>query len=168
MFLYHFLIRNYFLFSAKDSSLYTIIIHHSGKLETIPHLVYSGGFVAFVDNCDPDRISIYEIILMANELGAPHVSFCWYKHPQKDFSNGLIQLIKDRDILEMTKWVPAYRVIYMYLEHDEKDGVMADCVPLNVVFPDEEGGMNEEESEHEPELSSPLGFDVVISDDEGV
>lgn len=74
MFLYSVLINNYFSFSAKDSSLFTIIIHYNGKFETVPHLIYSGGSVAFVDNCDPDRMSIHKIMLMANELGAPHVS----------------------------------------------------------------------------------------------
>ncbi|KAM7528831.1 hypothetical protein LguiB_032241 [Lonicera macranthoides] len=96
----------------------------------------SNGSVTFADNCDPDRMTIHEIILIAHELRAPPTSSCWYRHPQNGFNNELVQLIKDRDILEMRKWVLAYKVIDMYLEHGEKEGVMADCVPLNIMYHD--------------------------------
>lgn len=40
------------IFSAKDSSLFTIAFHHSGKFEYSPNLVYIGGTMDFADNVD--------------------------------------------------------------------------------------------------------------------
>ena len=53
--------------SAKDSSKFTIALHHSGKFDYMQNdlLVYSGGNVDFVDYVDPDFMSIHEIILIA-------------------------------------------------------------------------------------------------------
>ena len=56
-------------------------IHHSGQFDyekDSDFLIYTGGTVNFADKIDPDFLSMHEIIKMAKEVGAPHVTGCWY------------------------------------------------------------------------------------------
>ena len=76
----------------------------------------------------------------------------------------------------MTKWVPPYRVIFMFIKH----GQQRKYQPVNMMYSYEEeyhneevymnqdeGFMNEEECS-DSDLSSLIGSDVVVGDDEDV
>ena len=55
---------------------------------------------------------------MAKDLCCLCVSACWYRVPIMDVISGIRILDKDMDILSMMEWIPTYRVIEIYLEHN--------------------------------------------------
>ena len=105
--------------SAKDSSKFTIALHHSEQFDYGHNdlLVYSGGNVDFVDYVDPDFLFIHKIIPISKELEAYEVTDCWYKNLEYSLREGLTELSTDRDIVSMTKWVPKYGVIDVYITY---------------------------------------------------
>ena len=70
---------------------------------------------------DPDFLSLHEIRLVAEKIGTDVVHIFWYKHPDLPLHLGLNKLATDRDIILITKLVPKYRVIDVYLSHEDEE-----------------------------------------------
>ena len=84
-------------------------------------LVYMGGYLSKIYYVDLARFSIIEIEEIAKEVGCKVFTKCWYKVPSLPLCGGLRILEKDSDIRDMVEWVPAYRVLEVYLEYAECD-----------------------------------------------
>ena len=62
--------------------LFTVEIHSGGSFERNSELVYLGGRVVIVSNCDPNRLSYFEIQNMCVEYGASSTSSLYYLIPR--------------------------------------------------------------------------------------
>ncbi|KAK2973758.1 hypothetical protein RJ640_029769 [Escallonia rubra] len=58
---------------SPGSELFTRKLHHGGIVKQLPKYAYLGGFVDEVINCDPDRMSMWELDKLVMQLGTPEV-----------------------------------------------------------------------------------------------
>ena len=55
-----------------------------------PDLVYLGGSISFIDEVDPDRLSLFEIQDIWGDLGAISTSIFHYLIPKGNLEQGLM------------------------------------------------------------------------------
>ncbi|GKB28405.1 hypothetical protein Tco_0867806 [Tanacetum coccineum] len=75
-------------------------------MEVHSHLLlyslYKGGKVNWVDDIDSDTFSIAEVTSMLQELGYENPCMAYYyKKPNSELENGLVELVVDKDVYEM-------------------------------------------------------------------
>ncbi|KAK3037982.1 hypothetical protein RJ639_031569 [Escallonia herrerae] len=56
-----------------DSEFFTIELHHGGEFRNCPVTVYVGGKVAYFDYCDPDQMSLLELVDCCEKVGVIEV-----------------------------------------------------------------------------------------------
>ncbi|GJZ61827.1 mutator type transposase [Tanacetum coccineum] len=78
-------------------TIFSLEIHHGGRLSKAPNRLYDGGKVHWFDQIDSDGFSVVEVTHMLKCLGYvnPTMEY-WYKMPDKDI---LLQLSNDKDVL---------------------------------------------------------------------
>ncbi|KAM0070211.1 hypothetical protein Hdeb2414_s0001g00010611 [Helianthus debilis subsp. tardiflorus] len=99
--------------------LFSIRLHHGGRLTKIPGRVYKGGKVNFVDMIDVDMFSVHEISDMLDELGysvTDHIYY-FFQNPEKDLDNGIEDLSSDQDVLNLSKHVEFHKIINVFTFH---------------------------------------------------
>ncbi|GJZ45842.1 hypothetical protein Tco_0593438 [Tanacetum coccineum] len=99
----------------KFSSVFSLEIHHGGKLSQAPNRLYDGGKVNWLDQIDSDGFSVVEVNQMLKCLGYlnPKMEY-WYKMLDKD---ALLSLSNDNDVLRFIKYVDRYKLMQLYVVH---------------------------------------------------
>ncbi|GJS87545.1 mutator type transposase [Tanacetum coccineum] len=87
-------------------SVFCLKINHGGTFTPPPMTRYKGGKVNWVDDIDSDTFSIVEVTSMLQELGYENPCMAYYyKKPNLELENGLVELVVDKDVYEMLmKW----------------------------------------------------------------
>ncbi|GKA05152.1 hypothetical protein Tco_0684272 [Tanacetum coccineum] len=100
---------------GKFPSVFSLEIHHGGKLSQAPNRLYDGGKVNWFDQIDSDGFSVVEVNQMLKCLGYlnPKMEY-WYKMPDKD---ALLSLSNDNDVLRFIKYVDRYKLMQLYVVH---------------------------------------------------
>ncbi|GJZ71885.1 transposase, MuDR [Tanacetum coccineum] len=100
---------------SKFPSVFSLEIHHGGKLSEAPNRLYDGGEVNWFDQIDSDGFSVVEVNQMLKCLGYlnPKMEY-WYKMPDKD---ALLSLSNDNDVLRFIKYVDRYKLMQLYVVH---------------------------------------------------
>ncbi|GKA05154.1 hypothetical protein Tco_0684274 [Tanacetum coccineum] len=100
---------------SKFPSVFSLEIHHGGKLSEAPNRLYDGGEVNWFDQIDYDGFSVVEVNHMLKCLGYvnPTMEY-WYKMHDKDI---LLQLSNDKDVLRFSKYVDRCKIMQLYVVH---------------------------------------------------
>lgn len=85
--------------AESGCELLSIRLFHSGRFVDNHIKAYVGGEEDFVDECNPDTISIHEICTMSWELGHSGSVLFYYLEPESNLDHGLRELLRDSDIL---------------------------------------------------------------------
>ncbi|GKB62349.1 hypothetical protein Tco_0918535 [Tanacetum coccineum] len=126
-------------------SVFCLKINHGGTF-TPPHMTrYKGGKVNWVDDIDSDTFSIVEVTSMLQELGYENPCMAYYyKKPNSELENGLVELVVDKDVYEMLMYVDKFKVIELYTDHTVKKQHVLTQEPLatiiDVTQPDSSSG----------------------------
>ncbi|GKA94727.1 pentatricopeptide repeat-containing protein, partial [Tanacetum coccineum] len=96
-------------------TIFSLEIHHGGRLSKAPNRLYDGGKVHWFDQIDSDGFSVVEVTHMLKCLGYvnPTMEY-WYKMPDKDI---LLQLSNDKDVLRFSKYVDRCKIMQLYVVH---------------------------------------------------
>ncbi|KAG5544429.1 hypothetical protein RHGRI_017001 [Rhododendron griersonianum] len=81
-----------------------------------PTIRYEGGSVAYVDECDPEKMSLIVVGDMVEKLGYLGMINYYYVMTGKNINNGLRMLLTDSDVMEMIEQLPPSRIVDMYVE----------------------------------------------------
>ena len=110
---------DYLHFAECYPNLFTIILHHSGRLTSPPGRKYVAGKIDHVDLIDIDQFSIHEVGLMMDCLGynGTQAMYYMYLYPGKNLDNGLEDLSSDQDCRELAKHVEMHKFIDVYVTH---------------------------------------------------
>ncbi|KAL6283284.1 hypothetical protein ACE6H2_014213 [Prunus campanulata] len=92
-----------------EDDKFTIRMNHGGS---ICDNLYVNGTVDFIDFCDKDQMSMFEIGLMVKELGYNGIVLYHYELPN---SSSVEKLLSDADVMKMCECVPRVREIDIYL-----------------------------------------------------
>lgn len=69
----------------------------------------------YMDYCSSDRMSLPELDSMLKELGYTDVPMIYFfLRPNNDMSNGLVQLIGDKEICSMCSFVSTVKIIGVF------------------------------------------------------
>ncbi|GKC67299.1 hypothetical protein Tco_1099897, partial [Tanacetum coccineum] len=100
---------------GKFPSVFSLEIHHGGKLSESPNRLYDGREVNWFDQIDSDGFSVVEVNQMLKCLGYlnPKMEY-WYKMPNKD---ALLSLSNDNEVLRFIKYVDRYKLMQLYVVH---------------------------------------------------
>ena len=154
--------------SAIYSTLFSIEVHYGGKFIELPYKKYVGGSTVYIDWVDAEKISIPEIHCMAKEIGCADVRACWYRVPAMDIISELRVLEYNRDILSMVEWIPTYRVIEIYLDHEatiyEMQGQVQSSTSDSNFDPDNASTSSASSSEFANNTDNELNEDEVLID----
>ncbi|GJY33101.1 hypothetical protein Tco_0417570 [Tanacetum coccineum] len=111
----------------------TLEIHHGGWFTPTPSRSYIGGHVSSVNVVDIDEFCLHDIKDMIVKLGygVEDLMYCHFLIPNLGLDYGLHSLNVDADVLEMSKYVKNYKIILVYVEHENGnvDTSMFDCSP---------------------------------------
>ena len=100
-----------------NENFFSIKVHHGRDFTEGPVKRYVGSTVEYLDNCDPDKMSLLEMDDIAEKLGhVPHVGF-YYRLPGVTLDNGLVFMNTDEDVMAMIACLPSSRTAEMYLKH---------------------------------------------------
>ncbi|KAF7841274.1 hypothetical protein G2W53_003572 [Senna tora] len=80
---------------------FTIEVHYGGKLVGEPTFAYEGGHTGWLENCDIDRWSYWEVVDCLKELGIVGFGRLWFKLPGHSLENGLEPIEDDRGAMAM-------------------------------------------------------------------
>lgn len=111
-------ILNTCLHLCRMSTIYfTLELHFGGKFEWEPHVVYNGGSVALIDNCDLDRMSLFEIRDLYKEAGGEGIVVDYYfRVPGYPLDIGTMRLNSDKDVSRMLEMYTGLPVVIVYAE----------------------------------------------------
>ncbi|CAB4308815.1 unnamed protein product [Prunus armeniaca] len=76
--------------------------------------LYVNGTLDFIDFCDKDQMSMFEIGLMVKEFGYDSIVLYHYELPN---SSSIEKLMSDEDVMKMCECVPKVREIDIFLTH---------------------------------------------------
>ncbi|KAI5416349.1 hypothetical protein KIW84_041421 [Lathyrus oleraceus] len=94
-------------------------IHHRGKLvETLVKWYVNGEVTEMNWSWDVGYMSYMDLEDMIKSECYVNIKCLWYWHPAYSFSRGLRPLNNDQDVLQFSKDVVGYDVIYVYVEHN--------------------------------------------------
>ena len=99
--------------------LFTITLHHGGKIEGDKYKNYNNGKVTYIDIVDGDTFSIPELNRMVMRLGYPEKTVLLYHYIdlRSDINRDLRDLRNDTDVIEFLGWVRQYKVMEIYYNH---------------------------------------------------
>ncbi|KAL3514047.1 hypothetical protein ACH5RR_026764 [Cinchona calisaya] len=106
-----------------NCELFTIRLHHGGKISGNKYVSYVGGDVDHVDNCNAEKMSLHEISCTVEDLGHHDTITYYYLEPYKDMSNGLRELCCDGDINNFCNWAYKFKVMEVYCDHNIEEEV---------------------------------------------
>ncbi|CAL9013610.1 unnamed protein product [Prunus brigantina] len=92
-----------------EDDKFTIRMNHGGSL---CDNLYVNGSLDFIDFCDKDQMSMFEIGMMVKELGYDGIMLYHYELPN---SASVEKLMSDEDVLKMCECVPGVREIDIFL-----------------------------------------------------
>ncbi|XP_022008109.1 uncharacterized protein LOC110907434 [Helianthus annuus] len=104
--------------------LFTLRLHHGGRLTQPPGRMYVGGKIDHVDLIDIDKFSVHEVDLMLDILGynGRVEPMCYmFLHPKKNLDQGLEHLSCDKDCLNLGTHVEEHKIINVYISHGLKN-----------------------------------------------
>ncbi|KAK3041474.1 hypothetical protein RJ639_000451 [Escallonia herrerae] len=104
---------------TDGSDRYTIKFHHGGDFNSISdNLQYVGGKIAYIDNLDPDEISVIEIHEMLKQIYVQPYIAAYYLKPNKQMKDGIQILLDDQDAYNMcTCNLQDSRIALVYVDH---------------------------------------------------
>ncbi|GJW50202.1 hypothetical protein Tco_0091553 [Tanacetum coccineum] len=112
--------------------------------------------VNWVDDIDSDTFSIVEVTSMLQELGYENPCMAYYyKKPNSELENGLVELVVDKDVYEMLMYVDKFKVIELYTDHTVKKQHVLTQEPLATII-----------DVTQPDSSSGNEAEVDVSEDE--
>ncbi|GJT34977.1 hypothetical protein Tco_0925396 [Tanacetum coccineum] len=116
-------------------SVFCLKINHGGTFTPPPMTRYKGGKVNWVDDIDSDTFSIVEVTSMLQELGYENPCMAYYyKKPNSELENGLVELVVDKDVYEMLMYVDKFKVIELYTDHTVKKQHVLTQEPLATII----------------------------------
>ncbi|GJR08274.1 mutator type transposase [Tanacetum coccineum] len=137
-------------------SVFCLKINHGGTFTPPPMTRYKGGKVNWVDDIDSDTFSIVEVTSMLQELGYENPCMAYYyKKPNSELENGLVELVVDKDVYEMLMYVDKFKVIELYTDHTVKKQHVLTQEPLATII-----------DVTQPDSSSGNEAEVDVSEDE--
>ncbi|GKB31068.1 mutator type transposase [Tanacetum coccineum] len=137
-------------------SVFCLKINHGGTFTPPPMTRYKGGKVNWVDDIDSDTFSIAEVTSMLQELGYENPCMAYYyKKPNSELENGLVELVVDKDVYEMLMYVDKFKVIELYTDHTVKKQHVLTQEPLATII-----------DVTQPDSSSGNEAEVDVSEDE--
>ncbi|GKA09261.1 hypothetical protein Tco_0688592 [Tanacetum coccineum] len=137
-------------------SVFCLKINHGGTFTPPPMTRYKGGKVNWVDDIDSDTFSIVEVTSMLQELGYENPCMAYYyKKPNSELENGLVELVIDKDVYEMVMYVDKFNVIELYTDHTDKKQHVLTQEPLATII-----------DVTQPDSSSSNEAEVDVSEDE--
>ncbi|KAG5564789.1 hypothetical protein RHGRI_000857 [Rhododendron griersonianum] len=96
---------------------FTLELHFGGKSEWEPHVVYNGGSVTLIDNCGPDRMSLFEIRDLYKEAGGEGTVVDYYfRVPGYPLDIGTMRLNSNKDVSRMLEMYTGLPVVVVYAE----------------------------------------------------
>ena len=81
---------------------YTLEVHHGGFFVEQPKKAYVWEKVSYVDNIDLDKMPLFELQYILEELGIDKRSTFYYRIPDCDLGTGLIIIENDVGVLGVT------------------------------------------------------------------
>jgi hypothetical protein len=131
-------------------NFFSLVLYHDGHFVNNLH-GYEGGMKTVFDKCDPEKWSKIEIDSMVRELGYALISRLWFRVPGISIKNGGLHMVNsDHDAKLMTKLVPGYGEIDVFVEHIvEKPVIKSD---LEDVDDDYNGDMDDDHHVDEDEV----------------
>lgn len=107
--------------------LFTIKLHHRGKIIGDKYKSYVGGETSYIDIVDGDEFSLHELDRMITKLGYPEnlVIMYHYLDPTSDLNHGLRDFQTDAHVVEFLKWVTEYKVMDIYCNHMSQEEIVA-------------------------------------------
>ncbi|GKD36098.1 hypothetical protein Tco_1251607 [Tanacetum coccineum] len=143
-------------YSGEFPSVFCLKINHGGTFTPPPMTRYKGGKVNWVDDIDSDTFSIVEVTSMLQELGYENPCMAYYyKKPNSELENGLVELVVDKDVYEMLMYVDKFKVIELYTDHTVKKQHVLTQEPLATII-----------DVTQPDSSSGNEAEVDVSEDE--
>ncbi|GJZ28145.1 hypothetical protein Tco_0572792 [Tanacetum coccineum] len=137
-------------------NVFCLKINHGGTFTSPPMIRYKGGKVNWVDDIDSNIFSIVEVTSMMKELGYENPCMAYYyKKPNTELDNGLIELAVDKDVCEMLMYVDKFKVIELYADHSVNKKHVFIQEPLTTTS-----------EPNEPDIGSGSEAEVDVSEDE--
>ncbi|GJV05273.1 hypothetical protein Tco_1338842 [Tanacetum coccineum] len=117
-------------------SVFCLKINHGGTFTPPPMTRYKGGKVILgCFDIDSDTFSIVEVTSMLQELGYENPCMAYYyKKPNSELENGLVELVVDKDVYEMLMYVDKFKVIELYTDHTVKKQHVLTQEPLATII----------------------------------
>ncbi|CAK9138396.1 unnamed protein product [Ilex paraguariensis] len=83
---------------------FTVELHHGRKFMRTPKIIYKGGTVSIIEDCEPAKISLLEIIDMYVSVGGEEVNVnIYYRVLGYSLDMGVKQIRSDCDVIELLK-----------------------------------------------------------------
>ncbi|KAK6115387.1 hypothetical protein DH2020_007656 [Rehmannia glutinosa] len=111
--------------------------------------------VSHINFCDPDELSMLELITMGNELGLQEVKCFHCSKSGINDCNDLMTLETDLDVLNLVKFIDDNRMVGIFVEH-EKYIELAALDKRNTMKPIHQTQSNI--TENVPDIDEPLNF----------
>ncbi|KAL2931888.1 hypothetical protein RDABS01_037298 [Bienertia sinuspersici] len=96
-----------------------IKIHHGGTFSEEGILTYTGGQVSIFRNCDIDRLSYFELVGMAKDIGFNFGAKLYYTVPGYNLENRIDEIHDDRSVSRMLKFAKPNMFLDIYIQHDQ-------------------------------------------------
>ncbi|KAG8371475.1 hypothetical protein BUALT_Bualt13G0091400 [Buddleja alternifolia] len=128
---------------SPEEKLFTIKLHHGGKLIEHPLKMYVGGRVDFVDFIDPDLMSLIELDKFAEKLGYVSAAYYYYLIPGRNVQSSLVFLLCDDDVLKMGSIGVQFGEVSVYIVEPSFMGLLEDVIDRDIQTAyqcDNEGG----------------------------
>ncbi|KAG8369939.1 hypothetical protein BUALT_Bualt14G0065400 [Buddleja alternifolia] len=125
-----------------EEKLFTIKLHHGGKLIEHPLKMYVGGRVDSVDFIDPDLMSLVEQDKFAEKLGYVSSAY-YYLISGGNVQSGLVFLLCDDHVLKMGSIVVQFGEVSVYIVEPSFMGLLEDVIDRDIYAAyqcDNEGG----------------------------
>ena len=112
-------LQSVFLNVCNAENFFSIYVFHGGQFMDVGRAkVYVGGGEDFLDDYDPDRFLFWELVDVRMKLQYKDLVEFWYKEPRSTENDGLVQVMGDKEVLQMINSITEVdRVIKVYLVH---------------------------------------------------
>ena len=109
------------------SFIFTIELHHGGHFVRKPHLIYEGGKTDYIEDCDLDMMSYFEVQYeICNRLQYPATSLLYYRIPGESLEKGLAPIQSNSDVVYMLSVYYGLPVVVLYLEVGKEPVMVVD------------------------------------------
>lgn len=137
-------------------------MYHSGQFVKFGKTMYTGPnlCVSHIDYCDPDEISMLEIVAMGNEIGLKGVKTFHCSKGGVNDCNFLFALQNDNDVMNLVNLIDKDRMVGIFVEHEIVNDPSTDSESLgheSETYPNVDELLGHE-SEIFPNIDEPLQF----------